>query len=137
MKDEQSSVILVFDDNGKLALQLRAKSDKSYPLHWDFSAAGGINKGEDPQTAAIRELKEELGVEGVLKYVGEELYQDQFGKDQLYIFKTKYEGKFNLNPKEVEKVQFFGLEEIGDMIKSEIKFHPEFIFLWNKGVITT
>lgn len=41
-----------------------------------------------------------------------------------------------LAPKEVEKVQFFALEDIQKMINSGDKFHPEFVLSWEKGIIT-
>jgi isopentenyldiphosphate isomerase len=45
-----------------LLLQKRAAHKDSHPLHWDISAAGHIDAGEEALTAAIRETQEELGV---------------------------------------------------------------------------
>lgn len=58
-----SSYIFVFNKKDELLLQLRSKDEASYPLHYDFSAAGEIEKSEDPKTAAHRELMEELGIQ--------------------------------------------------------------------------
>lgn len=135
MKNKKSSVILVFNDKKELALQLRAAHDKSYPLHWDFSAAGGIEENEDHKNAAIRELKEELGIEGEIEFIGEVLYQSGGETDNLYIYKTTYNGQFSPNPNEVERIQFFSMDKIKEMIESGEKFHPEFLYVWNKGII--
>lgn len=136
MKQQTSSVILVFNNRGKLALQLRGRNDDGYPLHWDFSAAGGIEFDEDPEQAAIREMKEEIGIEAEVEFVTEILYQDEKEADYLYIFKAQYNGKFKPDGIEVEKVEFFSLDEIEKMINSGEKFHPEFLFLWRKGLMS-
>jgi len=60
---KKSSGVLVFNNKGELALQLRAAKDDSFPSHWDFSAGGGINAGEDNKLSAQREVKEELGID--------------------------------------------------------------------------
>ena len=135
MKQQKSSVILVFNDRGELALQLRARNDEGYPLHWDMSAAGGIASDENPKQTAIRELKEEIGVETEVELVTEILYQDEKEADYLYIYKAKYNGEFVPDGVEVEKAEFFSLDKIEAMIASGEKFHPEFLFLWNKGLI--
>ncbi len=136
MKNKVSSVALVFNDKNELALQLRAASDNSYPLHWDFSAAGGIEPDEDQKTAATRELKEELGITAEIEFVGEELYEDEKCTDKLYIYKTRHNGPFKPDPKEVEDIRFFKLDDIQKMLDSGEKFHPEFPFVWNREVIS-
>jgi len=44
-------------------LQLRAKNKKLFPNKWDVSVGGHISAGEEPLTTAVRETKEELGLE--------------------------------------------------------------------------
>lgn len=135
MKEKRSSVILVFNDKKELLLQLRGPTDKSYPLHWDFSAAGGIDPNENHRMAARRELQEELGIGGKLEYLGEELYSESHSSDRLYVYKTVHNDPFKPDLREISKIKFFALEEIEKMLKLGKKFHPEFPFLWNKGII--
>lgn len=54
--------IWLYTKTGRLLLQLRAKSKATYPLLWDVSVAGHIGAGEASETAAVREIKEELGL---------------------------------------------------------------------------
>ena len=54
--------IWMYDSKGRFLLQLRAKNKDIYPNVWDISAAGHMAAGEDPKDAAIREIKEELGL---------------------------------------------------------------------------
>ncbi|HEX7017563.1 MAG TPA: NUDIX domain-containing protein [Patescibacteria group bacterium] len=135
MKQKESSVVLIVNDKGEHALQLRAAYDTSYPSHWDVAVAGGIEPGETPLQAAVRELKEEAGIEGAPQYVEEVLYQDEITQDRLYIHTLKHNGPFSPDANEVAKIRFFTLEQIATMVEDGEKFHPEFVFLWQKGFL--
>jgi isopentenyldiphosphate isomerase len=47
---------------GDILLQKRPLSKEAYPGYWDISCAGHIDIGEESFDAALRELKEELGL---------------------------------------------------------------------------
>lgn len=49
--------------DGEILLQQRSRKKEIYPLLWDVSAAGHIDAGEPIEYAAIREVKEELGLQ--------------------------------------------------------------------------
>jgi isopentenyldiphosphate isomerase len=49
--------------DGRLLLQLRASTKVNHPSLWDVSVAGHVDAGERPEAAAIREAREELGIE--------------------------------------------------------------------------
>lgn len=55
--------VWIINDKYELLLQKRSASKKSHPNCWDISGAGHIKTGESVIDGAIRELKEELGVE--------------------------------------------------------------------------
>ena len=59
----RASHIWIYNSNGEILLQLRAKEKPLYPDMWDISAAGHISAGEDPITSGLREVKEEIGLE--------------------------------------------------------------------------
>ncbi|MEM5564943.1 NUDIX domain-containing protein [Psychroserpens sp. AS72] len=52
-----------YDSDGNILLQQRAASKSICPLLWDVSVAGHIDAGETPEQAAVREVKEEIGVD--------------------------------------------------------------------------
>lgn len=54
--------VCVFNQNGQILIQKRADSKDRYPGCWDLSAGGFAKSGENSVQAAIRELKEELGI---------------------------------------------------------------------------
>lgn len=133
---------MVFNDKGELLLQFRIATDPSFPSHWDFSAGGGIEPGEDKRQTAERELGEELGVSAPLEFVAQEHYRYPAWKlgntreVDLSIYKTHHNGPFKPDPNEIEKVKFFSLDTIGKMIAADVKFHPEFVASWRKGVFS-
>jgi isopentenyldiphosphate isomerase len=130
---KKSAVVLILNSNNELALQKRSAIDASHPSCWDFSAGGGVDAGEDFQTAAIRELKEELGVDAQVIFITEMNYPGTGYQDAevIQIFKTIYNGPFLPDPQEVEEVKFFSLEEIAGLIRDQKrKFHPEFLFFF-------
>ncbi|SDR93417.1 (deoxy)nucleoside triphosphate pyrophosphohydrolase [Opitutus sp. GAS368] len=57
-------VCAVIEREGRLLLAQRPV-DKHLPLKWEF-AGGKVEPGEDPATAIVREIREELGCEIVI-----------------------------------------------------------------------
>lgn len=56
---------LVEDTDGRLLLQKRSDQVSTNKLKWDVSSAGHVDEGESYETAALREMEEELGIGGV------------------------------------------------------------------------
>ena len=54
--------IWCYSQDGRVLLQKRGEFKSTFPLMWDVSVAGHINAGEDPVNAALREIKEEIGL---------------------------------------------------------------------------
>ncbi|WP_452224767.1 NUDIX hydrolase [Lacinutrix chionoecetis] len=55
--------IWFYTTNGEILLQQRAASKIICPLLWDVSVAGHIDAGETLTSGAVREIKEEIGLE--------------------------------------------------------------------------
>ena len=51
-----------YTQDGNILLSQRSAKKSICPLMWDVSVAGHIDAGETPKQAAIREIKEEIGV---------------------------------------------------------------------------
>ncbi len=140
-------VALVCNDKKELALQLRSAKDDAYPLHWDFSAGGGVHDGELEKDAVLREVHEELGVVLELKKFDEFCYKDvqlmvptytynhANADDQTGVFYAQYRGDFSPSQKEVESVRFVDRETLRDMIMRGEKFHPELFFYAEKRLL--
>ena len=122
--------ILIFNDNGEIALQLSSEKKDFCPRYWGTSVGGHVRSGESCEEAALREFSEELGTTSNIDFAYKDWYGDKRGlKLLLTTFKAVSNGPFNINSDEVEKVEFFSLDKIKDMIKSGEKFHPELLFL--------
>lgn len=55
--------IVVLDAAGAVILQKRSAKKDSHPGWWDVSVGGHVDVGEEYHAAAVRELREELGIE--------------------------------------------------------------------------
>ncbi len=53
--------VCVFDSQGRLLIQQRAKKKYVWPELWDVSIGGGVDAGETSRQGAEREFQEELG----------------------------------------------------------------------------
>src|SRR6516225_6443898 len=55
--------VLVFNSRGQVFLQKRSMTKDRQPGLWDFSASGHLDRGESYDACAVRELREEIGLE--------------------------------------------------------------------------
>src|SRR5438094_8090411 len=55
--------VLVFNSRGEVFLQLRSAKKDRHPNVWDSSASGHVDSGEDYDSTAVREVREEIGLE--------------------------------------------------------------------------
>jgi 8-oxo-dGTP diphosphatase len=82
----RSGIILI--ENNKLALIERYRNG----LHYFIFPGGGIDEGESPEQAAIREAEEELGIIVELKQKIVEMYFNE--NTQHYFLADKVSGEF-------------------------------------------
>lgn len=55
--------VWIVNDKGEILIQKRQPWKKGWPNMWDCSAAGAAVLGDSSETAAVREVKEELGID--------------------------------------------------------------------------
>ncbi len=126
----------LYTKQGEVLLQQRSRKKAIHPLLWDVSAAGHIDAGETFLEAAIRETKEEIGLElqpkDLIK-IGVEFHETNYAngaiKDnefhQVYIAELKTELK-NLTPQkdEVEALKLVSFKTFEDLLaQSETNNH--------------
>lgn len=122
-----SHVWLARRKNGKvqILLQKRAKHKSSFPGCYDISSAGHIPAGDRYEISALRELKEELGVQAEEKdliYCGDRkvIWDDVFfGKPfhdrqisrVFLLWLDKEESEFTIQEEEVDSVLWMDFEQ--------------------------
>ncbi|RDY62025.1 NUDIX domain-containing protein [Flagellimonas nanhaiensis] len=52
-----------YTEQGEILIQQRGKDKATHPLLWDVSVAGHVSSGEKIETAAVREVEEEIGLD--------------------------------------------------------------------------
>jgi isopentenyldiphosphate isomerase len=121
--------IIVEDKKGRILLQKRSAKMQLYPSCWDQSAAGHVDEDESYETAAQRELFEELGINSNdLKEIGYYYWEGTFEWRKLNRFNKVYKVVVNNTPKnlgagEVTEVKWFTAQEAKDLVKN----HPDHV----------
>ncbi|MFH1398793.1 MAG: NUDIX domain-containing protein [Candidatus Woesearchaeota archaeon] len=122
--------IMIFNGKGELALQLRSAKVDFCPGHWSTPVGGRVQSGESYLQAALRECKEELGVEIPIELDFKAVYHDPRCMVMFQsVFKAVYNGPFKVDKNVVQRVEFFTFGKIEEMIAAGEKFHPELLVL--------
>lgn len=123
-------------DGYDVLLQKRSEEKDSYPGCYDISVAGHIEAGQEPVSAAIREIEEELGAEAAeedLRYIGihrasfEGVFHGRKFCDREYSYVYVYENPdlegLSLQESEVEKVIWLDYEECMQKVRDNSFLH--------------
>src|SRR3989338_5086488 len=126
--------VYVFNSQGELALQRRSAQCDYCPLHFGTSAAGHVSSGETYEQAAQRELKEELGINVPLQFLGKEYYtEDPRGVMKfISVYRAEYDGDLPFDPKEVESVRWLSLNRVRALLKAGEPFAPQLAYMLKK-----
>lgn len=108
--------VIVFNDKGKVLLQKRSLTKDTFPGFYTISSSGHVNKDETYEQAAIRETREEIGVDVKVEPVTKFLYYGPNETEIDSLFKTTHNGPFKIKEDEVESVKFVTKEELKEMI---------------------
>ncbi len=108
--------IALFNSEGKLVMQKRSMQKDMYPGYYTLSATGHVSKGETYEQAAVRELKEEMGVSNIeLKRINTSLVVAEEETEMIALFIGKYDGQYAFPSDEVESIHFFSPSEIKNL----------------------
>lgn len=111
-------VVYIMDAHGRVLLQQRATSRK-----WDHSAAGHLAVGEIPVEGAERELWEELGIRGELKFLGSVIgahpLVPHHERHLFYCYLLVTDGPFATHPHEVEAIKSMTSTELNNALEHD------------------
>ncbi len=109
----RATYILVFNTKGELFVQKRTMTKDVFPGHWDIAAGGVVLAGESYDLSAVREVKEELGIDSsALKFRFDYYYNTEKNKVWGRVYTCINEGPFTLQVEEIDEGKFLSLEEI-------------------------
>ncbi|KKR18087.1 MAG: NUDIX hydrolase [candidate division CPR2 bacterium GW2011_GWC1_41_48] len=116
--------VWIYNSKEQILLQLRSKCKDSHPGLFDISAAGHVDSGESTETSAIREIKEEIGLNvnkddlkliGIRKVSKYHKEIDWQNNEIDYVYLLKFEGKIEeltFPDREVEALKWIPIEEL-------------------------
>jgi len=119
--------IWAINDKQELLLQ-RISSQKVYSNKWGSSAAGHISTGEDSETAVIRELSEEIGLEleekdfeylftAILRQNDGTIINNEY--NDIYLVHINVDiNNLKLQKEEVAEVKFMHYKELEELVNN-------------------
>lgn len=129
--------VVIFDRNKKMMLlQKRSKYKKTWPLFWTNTVCTNVRANETYEHAAVRRLKEEMGIVTPLKEVFSFSYKAEYdktwGEHELdHVFVGRYEGKISADTIEAAGYQWIELTEL----KKDIKRNSKIYSPWFKIIL--
>lgn len=120
--------VFIINSKEQVLLQKRSKNKKMWPNMWDISSGGHVLTGEFGYQAAIRETKEELGIdlaEENIRFIGSVISNNKRGGifdrhfNEYYIVKMEVDEKILvLQEEEVSSVKWIDKDEIIKRVKN-------------------
>ena len=126
--------VLVFNARGQIFLQKRSMTKDTFPGVWDSSASGHLDCGEDYDACAIREVREEIGLE--LSRPPSVLFNLEAclatGQEFVRVYRCQAEGPFRLHPDEIETGGWFAAEAVSRWMQEKPEdFAHALPLIWN------
>jgi isopentenyldiphosphate isomerase len=114
--------VIVFHPDGRTLLQKRSIEKDIQPGKWDTAVGGHLMPGEDFETAARREMVEELGIPDSLplKYLFDSKIRNSIESENTRVFSTEYAGPFNFQTSEIDEVKFWKVCELRKGMETDV-----------------
>ena len=127
--------VLVFNTRGEVFLQKRSMLKDTAKGKWDSSSSGHVDTGEDYDTCAVRELREEIGL--IITQPPERLFKvdacKETGWEFCWVYRCAHEGPFVLHPEEIETGAWFAPEFVTNwIVEKPTEFARAFVLIWKK-----
>jgi isopentenyldiphosphate isomerase len=125
--------ILVYDRAGRVFLQKRSMKKDLCPGLWDSSASGHLDAGEDYDTAAVRELGEEIGIRGAGSPERWRRIEAcaETAQEFVWVYRLDYDGPLVLEPEEIERGEWLAPAEVTRAIAERPgEYCPAFKLIW-------
>lgn len=106
--------VVVFSSDGRVLLQKRSLAKDIQPGKWDTAVGGHLAVGEDYETAARRELAEELGLpeDTPLRLLFDARIRNFIESENVRVYAAVHDGPFAFQADEIDEVRFWSGKEI-------------------------
>lgn len=123
--------VFIFNPAGDLLLQKLAPNRTRHPGCWGSSLAAYVAAGENYAQAAMRRLREELGISGVnLEEIGKTQMLDEGCRKFIMLFKGRYAGPFAADSSHIAQLEFVSLDQVFRTAEQHAsRFTPTFLHL--------
>lgn len=121
--------VIVCHPDGRILLQKRSQAKDIQPGKWDTSVGGHLMQREDFESAARREMEEELDIPRSLplRHLFDLKIRNNLESENVRVFTLTYPGPFNYSKEEISEIKFWTLSEVrGEMQTGDI-FTPNLI----------
>ncbi len=125
--------IFLFNKAGEIYVQKRSQFKDRYAGKLDSSAAGHVEPGETYRRTAVRELREEIGIDAEVNEIFRVGASKITDNEHVALFRSSTDQEPVPNPDEVQWGKFIEPEKLTQMMnKTPEDFVPAFIFLWSE-----
>lgn len=105
--------ILCWNSQKELYVHQRTATKDLFPSYYDMMVGGALAAGEAYQTAALREVQEELGVGDVpIRYLLETLYDGPKNRSWIQLFEVTWDGPVTWQEEEIVWGRWMPFEEV-------------------------
>jgi isopentenyl-diphosphate delta-isomerase len=124
--------VFIFNGKGEMLLQQRALGKYHSPGLWTNTCCSHPRPGEEVETAALRRLKEEMGIDTSLKKIFDFIYRTEFDNGLTefefdHVYTGTYLGQFDPDKREVNDYCFRTMENIAqDLVRYPEKYSSWF-----------
>lgn len=127
--------ILVFNSQGQVLLQQRSLTKDTSPGKWTTSCSGHVDSGETYDTAAVRELTEELNIaqhdSTELSLIAKHGPCEQTGQEFIAIYRLEWDGEPHGPPEEIADLRWISPTELDTWLTREpAAFATSFKLVW-------
>jgi isopentenyl-diphosphate delta-isomerase type 1 len=127
--------VLIFNARGELFLQQRSLLKDNWPGVWDSSSSGHLDRGEDYDSCAVREVNEELGIR--LPEIPRRLFKlsasEETGMEFCWVYRAEHEGPFVFQATEVRGGGWFSPASIDEWTSRRPgDFASGFLAIWRR-----
>ncbi len=130
--------IFIFNERKQLLIQTRSSEKALWPLYWSNSVCSHPRIGESYEEAAVRRLKEELGLETELQLLFKFQYQAQYEdigseNEMCSVYLGKANGIVKPNRNEIAEWKYIDSGKLDeDMIAHPQLYTPWFKTEWER-----